>query len=34
MENRKVYLDDHTNLLQLEEAHVPVSGCEDTECVS
>ena len=33
MENRKVYLDDHTNLLQLEE-HVPVGGCEDTECIS
>ena len=30
MENRKVYLDYHAT----GRAHVPVGGCEDTECIS
>ena len=34
MENRKVYLDNHTNLLQLEEHMIPVGRCKDAECVS
>ena len=32
MENRKVRLNQHTNLLELEE-HVSTGGCRYAECV-
>ena len=33
MENRKVYLDKHTNLLQLEEHMYPLVDVDTAECV-
>lgn len=33
MENRKVRLNQHTNLLELGRTHVSTGGCRYAECV-